>query len=70
VHALTLLVIVLAAAPLARFIPNLVRETLRRKVPGVAGWIDQRHRRTRHEWLNTHLEGGEAKFAPVDKLTR
>jgi len=28
------------------------------------------HRRTRHEWLNKNLEEGEAKFAPVDKLTR
>src|SRR5882762_1783131 len=57
-------------APLARVIPNLTRETLRRNVPGVAGWIDQTHRRARHEWLNNNLEGGEAKFKPVDKLTR
>jgi len=57
-------------APLARVIPNLTRETLRRTVPGVAGWIDQTHRRARHEWLNNNLEGGEAKFKPVDKLTR
>jgi hypothetical protein len=57
-------------APLVRVIPNLTRETLRRNVPGVAGWIDQTHRRARHEWLNKNLEGGEAKFKPVDKLTR
>jgi hypothetical protein len=57
-------------APLARVIPNLTRETLRRKVPGVAGWIDQTHRSARHEWLNKNLEGGEANFKPVDKLTR
>jgi len=57
-------------APLARVIPNLARETLRRNVPGVAGWIDQTHRRARHEWLNKNLEGGEASFKPVDKLTR
>jgi hypothetical protein len=57
-------------APLARVIPNLTRETLRRTVPGVAGWIDQTHRRARHEFLNKNLEGGEAKFKPVDKLTR
>jgi hypothetical protein len=57
-------------APLARVIPNLTRETLRRNVPGVAGWIDQTHRRARHEFLNKNLEGGEAKFKPVDKLTR
>ena len=57
-------------APLARVIPNLTRETLRRKVPGVAGWIDQTHRRARHEFLDKNLEGGQAKFTPVDKLTR
>jgi hypothetical protein len=57
-------------APLVRVIPNLIRESLRRTVPGVAGWIDQRHRRARQEFLNTHLEDGEAKFKPVDKLTR
>jgi hypothetical protein len=57
-------------APLARVIPNLTRETLRRTVPGVAGWIDQTHRRARHDFLNKNLEGGEAKFKPVDKLTR
>jgi hypothetical protein len=57
-------------APLARVIPNLARETLRRNVPGIAGWIDQTHRRARHEWLNKNLEGGEASFKPVDKLTR
>jgi hypothetical protein len=57
-------------APLARVIPNLTRETLRRTVPGAAGWIDRRHRRARQNFLDTHLEGGEAKFKPVDKLTR
>jgi hypothetical protein len=57
-------------APLARVIPNLTRETLRRHVPGVAGWIDQTHRRARQEFLSKNLEGGEAKFKPVDKLTR
>ncbi|HEY0472408.1 MAG TPA: oxygenase MpaB family protein [Kribbella sp.] len=57
-------------APLARVLPNLTRETLRRNVPGVAGWIDQTHRRARQEFLDQHLEGGEAKFKPVDKLTR
>jgi len=57
-------------APLARVIPNLTRETLRRNVPGVAGWIDKAHRRARQEFLNKNLEGGEAKFKPVDKLTR
>jgi hypothetical protein len=57
-------------APLARVIPNLTRETLRRNVPGVAGWIDQTHRRARQEFLDKTLEGGEAKFKPVDKLTR
>ncbi|MEU0280816.1 oxygenase MpaB family protein [Streptomyces sp. NPDC006195] len=57
-------------APLARVIPNVTRETLRRNVPGVAGWIDQTHRRARHEFLDKNLEGGEAKFKPVDTLTR
>jgi hypothetical protein len=57
-------------APLVRVLPNLTREILRRNVPGVAGWIDQTHRRARHDWLNKNLEGGEAKFKPVDKLTR
>jgi hypothetical protein len=57
-------------APLARFLPNFVRETARRNVPGAAGWIDQVHRAARQEFLRKHLEGGEAKFQPVDKLTR
>ncbi|MEV6424423.1 oxygenase MpaB family protein [Streptomyces sp. NPDC051662] len=57
-------------APLARVIPNLTRETLRRNVPGVAGRIDRTNRRARHEFLNKNLEGGEAKFKPVDKLAR
>jgi hypothetical protein len=56
--------------PLARFVPNFTRETLRRHVPGVAGWIDRTNRRARQEFLGRNLEGGEAKFKPVDKLTR
>ncbi|WP_405793720.1 FAD-dependent monooxygenase [Streptomyces sp. NBC_01506] len=57
-------------SPLARVPGNLARETLRRNVPGVAGWIDQVNRRDRHAFLSSNLEGGEAKFTPVDKLTR
>ena len=57
-------------APLARIAPNLTRETLRRTIPGVAGWIDKTHRRYRQDFLAGNLEGGEAKFKPVDKLTR
>ena len=56
--------------PLARFLPNFARETARRTIPGVGGWIDQVHRKARREYLNKHLEGGTAKFQPVDKLTR
>jgi len=57
-------------APLARVVPNLARETARRKIPGAAGWIDHAHRTARQEFLLKNLEGGEAKFQPVDKLTR
>jgi hypothetical protein len=57
-------------APLARVIPNLTRESLRRTVPGVAEWIDRRHRQARQAFLDKNLEGGQAKFKPVDKLTR
>ncbi len=57
-------------APLARVFPNFARETARRKIPGAAGWIDQVHRMARQEFLRKNLEGGEAKFQPVDKLTR
>ncbi|MGW6281876.1 oxygenase MpaB family protein [Kribbella sp. NPDC055071] len=57
-------------APLARVVPNFTRETLRRHVPGVAGWIDRTNRRDRQEFLSRNLEGGAAKFKPVDKLTR
>ena len=57
-------------APLARVVPNLTRETLRKTVPGVAGWIDRSQRHARQEFVNKHLEGGEAKFKPVDKLAR
>jgi mpaB/rubber oxygenase-like protein len=57
-------------APLARVFPNFARETARRRIPGAAGWIDQVHRMARQEFLRKNLEGGEAKFQPVDKLTR
>jgi hypothetical protein len=57
-------------APLARVLPNFARETARRRIPGAAGWIDQVHRRARQEFLRENLEGGEAKFKPVDKLAR
>lgn len=57
-------------APLARFLPNFARETARRTIPGVAGRIDQAHRKARREFLEKNLEGGTAKFQPVDKLAR
>jgi hypothetical protein len=57
-------------APLARVVPNFVRETARRNIPGAAGWIDQVHRNARQKFLRKNLDGGEAKFQPVDKLTR
>jgi hypothetical protein len=57
-------------APLARFLPNFARETARRRIPGAAGWIDQVHRMARRDFLRKNLEGGEAKFQPVEKLTR
>jgi hypothetical protein len=57
-------------APLARFVPNFARETARRAIPGAARRIDQAHRRARQEFLRQNLEGGEAKFKPVDKLAR
>jgi hypothetical protein len=57
-------------APLARVIPNFTRETLRRRVPGVAGWIDRTNRHARQEFLSRNLDGGAAKFKPVDRLTR
>ncbi|WP_051574132.1 oxygenase MpaB family protein [Mycobacterium sp. URHB0044] len=56
--------------PLASFVPNYLRETARRRIPGVAGLIDRRRRAARERWLHEHLDGGEAKFAPVEKLTR
>jgi hypothetical protein len=57
-------------APMARVVPNLTREVLRKTVPGVAGRIDQAHRKARHVYLEKNLDGGEAKFKPVDKLAR
>jgi len=57
-------------APLARVVPNLTRETLRRTVPAAAERIDRNRRRVRQEFLSRNLEGGEAKFKPVDKLAR
>jgi hypothetical protein len=56
--------------PLARALPNFVRETARRRIPGAAGWIDRSHRMARQKFLRENLEGGEAKFKPVDKLAR
>jgi hypothetical protein len=57
-------------APLARFVPNFARETVRRTIPHAAGRIDQAHRGARKEFLRKNLEGGQAKFQPVDKLAR
>jgi hypothetical protein len=56
--------------PLAHFIPNFARETARRRIPGVAARIDRSHRAARQDFLNKNLEGGEAKFQPVEKLSR
>jgi len=56
--------------PYASFVPNFLRETARRHIPGVSGLIDRRNRAARQEWLRTHLEDGKANFAPVQKLAR
>jgi len=56
--------------PLLRFAPNFARETARRSLPMVGRRIDQVHRDQRQEFLRAHLDGGEAKFAPVDQLAR
>jgi len=56
--------------PYASFVPNFLRETARRHIPGASGLIDRRNRAARQDWLRTRLEDGEANFAPVKKLTR
>jgi hypothetical protein len=57
-------------APLARVLPNFARETARRRIPGTAGRIDRSHRTARQDFLRKNLAGGEAKFQPVDRLSR
>lgn len=57
-------------APFAAFVPNYLRETARLHIPGAATLIDRRRRAARERWLRMHLEGGEATFAPVEKLAR
>jgi len=49
-------------------VPNLTLEDLR--IPGVAGWINQTRWRPHREFVTKNLEGGEAKFKPVDELSR
>lgn len=56
--------------PLTRVVPNLAMEGARRLLPGVASSVDLRRRLSRTAWLEGHLEGREAKFTPVERLTR
>ena len=57
-------------APLTRVPTNLLAEATRRLIPGAAGLLDDRRRRDRRDWLESHLSDRPAQFAPVEKLTR
>jgi hypothetical protein len=57
-------------APLRRIPGNLTAEAARRLIPRAAGYIDDRRRRDRRNWLRGHLSERPAQFAPVERLTR
>jgi hypothetical protein len=57
-------------APLKRIPSNLIAEAARRLIPHTARIVDDRRRRDRRNWLESHLSERPAQFAPVEKLTR
>lgn len=57
-------------APLLRFVPNYLRETARRHVPGVAQLIDRRHRAFRQADLKKTVGAAREGYNAVAQLTR
>ena len=57
-------------APLARFVPNFVRDTACQHVPVVARWVDDRHRAWRRAENARTLGTGRGSFSPVETLSR
>ncbi|MCW2655117.1 MAG: hypothetical protein JWR32_6093 [Mycobacterium sp.] len=57
-------------APLRRIPANLFAEAARRVIPRTAGYIDNRRRHDRRNWLEDHLSERPAQFAPVERLSR
>jgi hypothetical protein len=57
-------------APLKRLPTNVIAEATRRLIPRSAGYIDDRRRRDRRNWLEFHLSEQPARFTPVETLTR
>lgn len=57
-------------APLVRFVPNFVRDTACQWIPGVAEWVDTRHRNWRQAELTRTLGSGRGSYSPVETLSR
>jgi hypothetical protein len=57
-------------APLARFVPNFVRDTACQHFPVIDDWIDGRHRAWRREENARTLGTGRGSFSPVETLSR
>lgn len=57
-------------APLARFVPNFVRDTACQYIPAVAHRVDDRHRAWRRAENARTLGTGRGSFSPVETLSR
>ncbi|HKV18838.1 MAG TPA: oxygenase MpaB family protein [Mycobacterium sp.] len=57
-------------APLARFVPNFVRDTACQHIPPVARRVDDRHRAWRRAETARTLGSGRGSFSPVETLSR
>lgn len=57
-------------APLARYVPNRIRDTACQHIPAVADWVDNRHMARRRAETARTLGSGRGSFSPVETLSR
>jgi hypothetical protein len=57
-------------APLVRYPLNAIRDIACQRVPGIATWVDHRHRTWRHAELERTLGSGKGSYSPVETLSR
>lgn len=57
-------------APLARFVPNFVRDVACKHIPAVADRVDRRHRAQRQAETTHTLGSGRGSYSPVETLSR